>query len=524
MSTIGTTDDVEYHQFLQRVNARLAANTQGGQPLFTTDAGGLFEGYLAALPEDQRQHHQCRACKTFIERFGGLVTIDATGKATTAVWNVDDAPDLYKPSATVLAKAVNRAKVTGVFLSGDKVWGTPKTGVWQHLSVGNPTPWSNLVLDAHQKMAEKKEDFRLVLAALQEFPESAVDQALPLLRNDQLYRSEKVLGVAEWFKLRHGEWKTLKGPAKTNAIWRAVATAPAGFCHIRSGMIGTLLEDIVAGLPFDDVSKKFAAKMHPLQYLRPQAAPSEGNVAAAEKIITQLKASGALDRRYAGIDDMADKLWAPKPAAPAALEKEGVFGHVKTKAAVTTPEPLSAPPVTLTWEKFSRTVLPVAEDLAILVPTRGDFRMFVTAANPDAPPILQWDTPEQRNPVSSYVWHGGTYASDVGLAGTNWARVTAVVAAPAHWFGRKSPNHSKRPHLLLEGAAETRRDAGLALFPETLSADLHSVRRTIEQFSRQGKLGPATSAPAVGLPVVGATIKVKVAGQVPTVYTIDRLD
>ena len=217
-STIGTTDDVEYHQFLQRVNARLAANTQGGQPLFTTGAGGLFEGYLAVLPEDQQQHHQCRACKTFIERFGGLVVIDAAGKTTPAVWNIDDAPDLYKPSVTVLAKAATRAKVTGVFLSGDKVWGTPKTGVWQHLSVANPATWSNLVLDAHQKMAEKKEDFRLVLAALQEFPESAVDQALPLLRNDQLYRSEKVLGVAAWFKARHEEWKTLKGTAKTNGF------------------------------------------------------------------------------------------------------------------------------------------------------------------------------------------------------------------------------------------------------------------------------------------------------------------
>jgi len=30
-------------------------------------------------------------------------------------------------------KIVDRAKVTGVFLSSEKVWGTPQTGVWSHL-------------------------------------------------------------------------------------------------------------------------------------------------------------------------------------------------------------------------------------------------------------------------------------------------------------------------------------------------------------------------------------------------------
>ena len=38
---------------------------------------------------------------------------------------------------------------------------------------------------------------------------------------------------------------------------------------------------IAGGYETQDIKARFDAKMHPLQYLRPQAAPSEGNIAQA---------------------------------------------------------------------------------------------------------------------------------------------------------------------------------------------------------------------------------------------------
>jgi hypothetical protein len=69
-------------------------------------------------------------------------------------------------------------------------------------------------------------------------------------------------------------------------------------------MIGTLLEDIHVGLPFDDFKAKFAAKMHPLQYQRPQAAPKVGAIAQAEKLVEQLGIVRSLKRRFARLDDL----------------------------------------------------------------------------------------------------------------------------------------------------------------------------------------------------------------------------
>ena len=243
--------------------------------MFTTDATGLFQSYLDALPAADRQSHHCDACRRFLEGFGGLVTIDPKGVARPAVWHGLNAPEYYAPVVSALDRAVRRARVTGVFLSSLDVWGKPVTGEWRHLAV-TPAPsavFESLLWTARQTMAEKAEDFRSVSRALSEYNERVLRQALRLLESEILYRSEKVAGPARWLRELQVSRDAVRGEARDHVVWRTVATAPAGFCHPRSSMIGTLLEDLATGMDFATVSARFAARMHPLKYQRPEAAP-----------------------------------------------------------------------------------------------------------------------------------------------------------------------------------------------------------------------------------------------------------
>src|SRR5512139_1607092 len=167
----GNHEDADYDAFLARVNARFLANVEGGKPLFTTDADGLWPAYLGEFDQPERQYHTCHACRQFVERFGGLVTIAADGSTAPAIWNEDDAPEDYKSAISAMARLVRRAKVTGQFLSSAKVWGAPETGVWHHLYVKPPATmvYKPALLTAGQKMAEKREDFKTVMHALNEF-------------------------------------------------------------------------------------------------------------------------------------------------------------------------------------------------------------------------------------------------------------------------------------------------------------------------------------------------------------------
>ena len=408
MITLNTAaTDPTYASFLRRIQQRFESNTsQGKAPLLTTNAEGLWETYLGSFADPvKRQYHNCHACRQFIERFGSLAVV-SEGVLVPAVWDAEDASEEYHAAISALSKAVRRAKANGVFLSSDKMWGTPQTGEWSHLSVA-PTKlmlFKSSVVTAGQAMAEKREDFKTVMRALDEFGLSCLETAVSLLKSEALYRSEKILGQAEWLLTLQRKRDTSRGRGTfSNALWEAVATAPAGFCHPRSGMIGTLLEDIAAGKSFPDVSRAFAAKMHPLSYQRPQAAPTSGAIAAAEKVFQKMQAAGSLERRFARLDEV-QAIWRPQVVESPEVQG-GVFSHLKTKPEA--PQRITAPPQTMTWDKFCRAVLPTATKMDLLTPRTGSYTALVTAANADAPPILQWDSEEQRNPVSWYFWNGG---------------------------------------------------------------------------------------------------------------------
>jgi len=291
-------------------------------------------------------------------------------------------------------------------------------------------------------------------------------------------------------------------------------------------MVGTLLEDIAAGMEFSEVSRRFASKMHPLQYQRPQAAPAAGNIAQAEAAIAKLGLTPSLERRIARLDEVP-KLWEPK------IEKSeqpagGVFSHLQPKGSAPLQQMAGIPPVLMTLEKFARTVVPTAEAMELQISTaRQTFIVLTTAVNPDAPPILQWDLEETRNPFSWYVWHGGSAPSQFGLT-SGWVKVAAITRLPARWNDSQAEHQGDGILLLLEGARETRQ-AGNALFPEQLKSSLHGIRSTIEAFSRSASMQGLAEGSAigydlrdksVGYPVV---IRVKAAGRV-TDYKVDRWD
>lgn len=528
--TIGNHADHEYDSFLKRVQERFIANCESGKkPLFTTDAEDLWERYLGSFSDPvERQYHNCHACRHFIQRFGALATLDEQGRVVPALWQEEDAPEEERRAIAAMSKAVRRAKVTGVFLSAERVWGTPATGVWHHLAV---TPPSGIVhhvtlQTASQMMAEKREDFKTVMTALNEFTQSVIETALTLLRTDSLYRSEKVLGQAEWLLALHVSRKEAKGAAKANAVWKAVAQAPAGFCHPRSSMIGTLLEDIAAGMAFEDVSRRFADKMHPLRYQRPQAAPTAGAIAAAEKAVEQLGIARSLPRRFARVDEV-QALWRPQPVK-GKEQGGGVFGHLKPKGKGAEAPSISLPVQTMTWDKFQRTVLPTAERIEFLAPARGSYTALTTAVNADAPPILQWDREEARNPVAWYFWHGGSNASQFSLLSDHFHDVEAVALQPSMWNGGPE-HHGAGVLFVIKGARETRQPSA-CLFPEILRAELHGVRSVIEAYSRNAKLEGMEQPHAAGYMVSkgknrpwNVTLRVWSGGK-SLVYALDRWD
>lgn len=61
------------------------------EPLFTTDAGSsplfdLYGTFLSNIPHEAQQHYNCRACRNFVNRYGGIVKIAGDGTLQPNLW------------------------------------------------------------------------------------------------------------------------------------------------------------------------------------------------------------------------------------------------------------------------------------------------------------------------------------------------------------------------------------------------------------------------------------------------------
>lgn len=532
-STHDTTRDRDADALLAAVRARFAAVTaEPGVRLFQTRTPDLFQRFLDAVPEQQRQWHTCSACRKFVDRHGGIVAICPKGQIIPVMWDPDGVPERYAPAVRALATAVARAPIERVYLSQRDVWGRPQTGEWRHLAV-TPAPAllfrSSAVRTLSSVLGDKQTDHATLLRGLAEFPLALVRQAHTLLTTGALYRSEPCIGVAAWLVDLHERLEATANQRTRDAlIWHAVAAAPVGFCRVRSTMIGTLLEDLAAGMAFDVIKARFDAKMHPLAYQRPTAPPTAGNIARAEEIVATLKSAGALERRFARLADIVP-LWLPA-APPAKSEQKGIFAHLKDRATKPAAQ-LDVPPVVITWDKFARTVLPTAEAIELLVsPSPQSYAALVTAKSPDAAPIVQWDRDDARNPVTWYVYHNGTPPARWGLKAGAYHPVSAVTYQPPMWGDPTRFGHfGQKVFFLLTGATDREYTNGGGLFPSFLRSEYHEIRATMEAYANSAVIDGKDEAEACGLCLQkGVTwthsFRVTSKGGIRVVYTLDRWD
>lgn len=540
--TSNPVQDREFDKFSATFTKNFEILTQGECTLVMTEATGLFDTFLRGLPLDQRGHYDCRECRKFVDRFGGLKVILPTGHETT-IWDFK-VPGVHSfdDALNSLKAKVSRAKIDTAFVSPSLQWGTKKNYVergpwkgttWTHLNLTPPGKFSyySPVKNSEQRAAELKEDFGMLKRGLDEFSLETAKQAVHLLLSGGLDRADKAIHIAKWFVTLH---ENLVGISRNhrrrdNLIWYAVSKAPVGFAHIKGSMIGTLLEDIQEGKHFEAIKAAWNKKMDPLKYLRPQAPPKAGTLVQANKLVEELESAGAFKRRFARLEDVAHRaIWLPKTFKKEVLPADSLFSAVRARPGKLPESNLMPIPgyALMTWVKFRDTVLPNAAKIEYL-PHWGtqNFVGMLTAADPTAPPILRWDKEDDRNPVSLYMYALGSNAGDWGLRAASKVQVNAIMTRPGEWT---TPDRSDAGMVfVLEGAVD-RKGPGLALFPETLKSEYHGVRAAIEALNATRQPTGIGSANGIFFsekaPWVGAKFTVTNRDGTSRDYQIDRWD
>lgn len=397
-----TQEKDEFPGLLQDVRGKFAL-VQDDRPLFLTDVQGLWLVFLNNIPQRLRQHYTCNSCRHFVERYGSLVYVNSDGTLTSPLWSACSNDEFASAFQRMNKEATRKdLRITELLVTSALALGTEsnKDGtvtppkIWTHFSVPIPAArrYKGMVDSADQYAAKRKELVRVVSVALSEFDLSNLQKGLTILETGNLYRADRVLGQLKWFMELKVRLQTLEGARQKDAVvWDTVTRAPEGFCRIKSSALGRYLECVVAGDTVEVIKAKFEALMDPTVFNRPQAAPSQGLLDRAEKIMSQMQSAHALSRRYARIEDIPNDefIWKDGGTSTQKEATPKLFAGIRTKAG-TTDTPVEIPNAQkITWDKFQRTVLPRVRKMSAQV-QQDRFVALVTAVDPSAPSILAW--------------------------------------------------------------------------------------------------------------------------------------
>jgi len=420
----------------------------------------LWSTYLASFPPGtnpmyrERPEHDCSACRGFIKRAGGLVTIidgkaetiwDVTNRVTTSGHNALD--EGYRVVAAAMAALVKSKPIDNLFLSTEKVAGVDKhfeqlvdeVKTWEHFFINIPKECVVKNTEIGPKLSDIRATHDVMLRSLKELTTEAVETVLELIAQNSLYRGAEQKFALESFTKLQVEFNKLATDAEKDLyVWSKVGSTVASVARIRNTAIGTLLVNLSEGFDLEDAVKAFEAVVAPANYKRPTALVTKAQVEKAKQTIMELGLISALERRYATIDDITvnNVLFADRSTRKLDVD---VFDQI---ASSTKSKPKSLSKVEeVTIDKFLSDVLPKATSVEIMFENKHIINLvsLIAPADPTAGRLFKWS--------NNFCWsyNGDLADSEIRRAvQARGGRVDGVFRFSHSW------NHEKRNASLMD--------------------------------------------------------------------------
>ena len=443
---------MEFYQFKKDVEAAFIKMMEAGK-LFVVDVDNdlLWMGYLLSFPEENRQVHNCNACKSFIRHMGKAVSIDPVTFEVKTFWDDVHSPG-YEKTAADLAKLVKEAAVCNIFMQDinefhgcdHNIQRLPdgSTRQWNHLYVNLPNEYrfnyrrSNFATLASLKgdVVSRRNVFK---RSLTELKTEAVETVIDLIEDNNLYRgSEFLKGLQEFLRVK----KATEGIANLdNYCWLHYDNPIA---KIRNTAMGTLLINLSEGMELERAVKAYETIMAPSNYKRPNAIITKKQIADAQKKVEEFGLTSALPRRHAQVEDISvnDVLFVNRDTAKKMIGGD-MFDMLAEGKTVNPKEFTKATEVTI--EQFLKDILPGSANVEALVENNHvpNFVTLTAPVNKDAGNLFKWN--------NNFAWtYNGSVADSfkekVKAAGGN---VEGFLRCSLHWFNYDDLDlHVKEPN------------------------------------------------------------------------------
>lgn len=428
---------MEFIRFKKDVE--VAFNNMISDNLFVVnvDRDLLWMAYLLSFDDpDERQRHNCNACKSFIRHYGKVIAIDPVTYEIKTFWDDVHSPGFEK-AAQEMAKLVKQAAICNIFIQDVNEFhgcdhnvqmlpdGTTRT--WHHLYVTIPERFKfnkrNLGFDTVDGYRGDVRARKEVLErSIKELTNESVETVIDLIEDNSLYRGAEFLkGLQEFLRIK----KAAPTSNLSNYCWLNYKSQVA---KIRNTAMGTLLINLSEGMDLEKAVRAYETIMAPSNYKRPTALITKKQIEAAQKTVEELGLTDALPRRHAKVEDISvnDVLFVNRDTK--AKMKGGMFESLMSETTVNPKTFTKAEEISV--DKFLKDILPGSIDVSILVENRHipNFVTLTAPENPDAGHLFKW------NNNFAWVYNGSlsdSFKEKVKAAGGN---VDGFMRASLHWF------------------------------------------------------------------------------------------
>lgn len=431
---------MEFFYFKKDVEAAFIKMMEAGKLfIVNVDNDLLWMGYLLSFPEgEERQSHNCNACKSFIRHMGKAVSIDPVTYEIKTFWDDVHTPG-YEKTAADLAQLVKEAAICNIFMQDmnefhgcdHNIQRLPdgSTRQWNHLYVNLPITYRFNERTSHfSSLAAFKGDVvarrGVFMRSLTELKTEAVETVIDLIEDNNLYRgSEFLKSLQEFLKVK----KSVEGITNLeNYCWLHYDNPIA---KIRNTAMGTLLINLSEGMDLERAVKAYETIMAPTNYKRPNAIITKKQIADAQKKVEELGLVDALPRRHAQVEDISvnDVLFVNRDTAKRMIGGS-MLDMLSADKPVNPKEFTKATEITI--EQFLNDILPGSTNVEALVENNhiSNFVTLTAPVNKDAGNLFKW------NNNFAWVYNGSvadSFKEKVKAAGGN---VEGFMRCSLHWF------------------------------------------------------------------------------------------
>ena len=284
----------------------------------STEPDKLYETYLNSFPDGTnnifrtRKEHDCSACRSFIKKFGNVVTIkDGIVKS---IWDFKSNDFEYDTVCKAMSKYVKSFPIKDVFLTWENMIGIPSNkemiegvgiSTWYHFYVHVPNKFIVDKNSVNEKIAENRDVRNVFKRSLDEISIDAVNTVLELISQNSIYRGNEWESVLKIFKGYKNKYDNLDDKQKELFVWEKFFEAGVTVGKIRNHSMGVLLTDISNNMNLDEAVRRYESIVAPTNYKRPKPVYTKKMLDDARKTIESLGYMDSLNRRFAKIDDIS---------------------------------------------------------------------------------------------------------------------------------------------------------------------------------------------------------------------------